>query len=72
MIAEPWLTGTAWNVSVAPGAFSALENGSLAGPPGIQLSQREGFDVLGTEFRAVLYFGCGLTDFRGMYKNPGA
>ena len=49
-----------------------LEYAYLASAPGPQMSSREGWDVLGMEFRVVLDFGAGAVDWRGAYRNPGA
>lgn len=55
-----------------PGLAPVLEYSYLAGSEGVQLSSRVGFTVLGIEFRAVLTFGCGAIDWRGVVMNAGA
>ena len=45
---------------------------ALHSAQGPQMASREGFDVLGTEYRVVLDFGAGAVDWRGAYLNPGA
>jgi hypothetical protein len=44
----------------------------LEGQEGPQTSIREGWDILGTEFRCVLHFGCGIEEWRGTYLNSGS
>jgi hypothetical protein len=39
---------------------------------GPQMSSREGWDVLGMEFRVIDDFGAGVVDHRGAYSNAGA
>ena len=46
--------------------------GHLASAPGPQISTREGWEVLGREFRVVLDFAVAVTDWRGAYRNAGA
>lgn len=49
----------------------AFQHGYLNGVEGPSLQQREGWDKLGMEFRAVLDFGCAGFDYRAGYFNPG-
>jgi hypothetical protein len=44
----------------------------LSSAQGPQMTSREGWDVLGMEFRVVDDFGAGVVDFRGAYSNAGA
>lgn len=71
-IVEPNLDGKAWRIFADPAAAPVFEHAYLSGHEGVQLSTREGFDRLGTEFRAVLHFGAGAVDYRGAYLNQGA
>lgn len=70
-VVEPNLDGKSWRIFADPAAAPIFEHAYLTGHEGVQLATREGFDRLGTEFRAVLHFGAGAIDFRGVYRNPG-
>jgi HK97 family phage prohead protease len=68
---DPRLPAEAWYVFADPALVPVLEYAYLSSAQGPQIASREGFDVLGMEFRVVLDFGAGVADFRGAYKNPG-
>lgn len=68
---EPRFTGKAWRLFADPAVMPCIEIAYLDGRPGPQLATREGWDTLGTEFRAVLDFGCGAREWRGTYLDPG-
>lgn len=72
LLVEPRLPPGAWYVFADPASLTVLEYAYLTSAPGPQLASREGWDVLGMEFRCVLDFGCGAIDWRGAFKNPGA
>jgi HK97 family phage prohead protease len=69
---EPRLTGNAWRLFADPAQLATIVIAYLAGREGPQIDLREGWDILGVEFRAVLDFGCAMQDWRGTYLNPGA
>ena len=68
---EPRLAGNAWRVFADPAAVPTLVIAYLNGGGGPLMHTREGWETLGFEFRAVLDFGCGLSDWRGTYLNVG-
>jgi hypothetical protein len=71
LLVEPGLPEGAWYVFADPQAVPTLAYGYLTSAPGPQLASREGWDVLGREWRVVLDFGAGALDWRGAYRNPG-
>ncbi len=71
LLVEPRVTDKSWYVFADPAVLPVLEYAYLSSAQGPQMASREGWDVLGQEFRVVLDFGCGATDFRGVYRNPG-
>lgn len=72
LLVEPRISGTAWYLFADPAQVPVLEYSYLSSAPGPQIASRDGFDVLGTEFRVVLDFGCGAVDWRGAYRDGGA
>lgn len=71
LLVESRITDKSWYVFADPAVLPVLEYAYLSSAQGPQMASREGWDVLGQEFRVVLDFGCGATDFRGAYRNPG-
>ena len=72
LMVEPRITDTSWYVFADPAVMPVLEYAYLSSAQGPQMSSREGWDVLGMEFRVVLDFGAGAVDWRGAYFNEGA
>lgn len=72
LLVEPRMTGDDWYIFTDPAQLAVLEYAYLSSAQGPQMASREGWDVLGMEFRVVLDFGCGAIDYRGAFRNPGA
>lgn len=71
LLVEPRITGNRFYVFADPAALPCFEYAYLSSAQGPQMASREGWDVLGMEYRVVLDFGAGATDWRGGYLNPG-
>lgn len=69
---DPRLPATAWRLFADPALMPVLEYAYLNSAKGPQLETKQGWEVLGQEFRVVLDFGCGAVDHRGTYLNAGA
>jgi HK97 family phage prohead protease len=69
---EPRLTGNPWYVFSDPEQSPVLEFAYLTNAAGPQLESKAGWETLGMDFRVTLDFGCGVIDYRGAYRNPGA
>ncbi|MCY1664587.1 prohead protease/major capsid protein fusion protein [Rhizobium sp. SL86] len=62
--------GFGWWLFAEPQQRPALVHGYLSGQNGPQVESQNGWNVLGTEMRCVLDFGCAPFDFRAAYFNP--
>lgn len=75
VISDPVLDSistTAWYMAANGGSVDTIEYAFLDGAEGVNLSTRQGFNIDGVEFKALLDFGGGAIDHRGVWKNPGA
>ncbi len=63
--------GYGWWMFADPQRRPALVHGYLSGMNGPQVESQNGWNVLGTEFRCILDFGCAPFDYRAAYYNPG-
>lgn len=70
-LVEPRLQGQSWRLFADPAQMPVIEYAYLSEARGPQLDTREGWNVLGMEFRVVLDFGCTALDHRGTYLNSG-
>lgn len=72
VVCEPRLEAVApWDWYMADSRFPALVLGGLAGAEGPQIASRDGFEVLGREFRVTLDVGVGPNEWRGWYYQSG-
>jgi ATP-dependent protease ClpP protease subunit len=72
LIVDSRLTGTSWRLFADPSVAPILEIAYLNGVSQPQLEQRDGWDVLGIEYRTVFDFGVAAIGWRGAYLNDGA
>ncbi|WP_181176572.1 HK97 family phage prohead protease [Mesorhizobium sp. B2-3-5] len=63
--------GDGWWLLADPASRPAFMHAYLDGVNGPQVETRDGWEVLGTEFRCILDFGCSVYDYRAIYFNPG-
>lgn len=71
LIVEPRIVGNAWYLFGDKATAPVLEMAYLASAPGPQIATRDGWEVLGREYRVTLDLGVGATDWRGAYRNAG-
>ncbi len=72
IVCEPRLDAiNPWDWYLADSRLAALVLGGLAGNEGPQIASREGFDILGREFRVILDVGVGPNDWRGWFHMGG-
>lgn len=72
VVCEPRLEAVnPWDWYIVDSRFPALVLGGLAGAEGPQIASRDGFEVLGREFRVTLDAGVGPNDWRGWYFFAG-
>lgn len=72
VVCEPRLEAVSpFDWYLADSRFPALVLGGLAGAEGPQIASRDGFEVLGREFRVTLDVGVGPNDWRGWYYAGG-
>jgi HK97 family phage prohead protease len=66
------ISATAWYLAADPATIDTVEYSYLEGEEGPQVIAREGFEIDGMQFKVRLDFGCGVLDWRGLYKANGA
>jgi len=75
LVVEPRLDAVnplEWFLAADPSRIRTVEYAYLEGEEGLYTEQRMGFDVDGLEIKARLDFAAKATEFRGLFKNPGA
>lgn len=65
------VSATAWYLAAAPD-FGTIEHAYLQGAEGPQVDMDPGFEIDGMSYRCKLDFGCGVIDWRGLYRAAGA
>lgn len=74
LITEPLLddaSEASWYLASTPSRIDTIEYAYLAGEEGVFIETQSGFDVDGVKIKAVLDFGAGVIDYRGLFKNAG-
>ncbi|WP_155263065.1 prohead protease/major capsid protein fusion protein [Sphingomonas segetis] len=69
---DPRLDADPWYLFADPAMVPVLEHAYLRGKSGPTVEMKDGWNVLGQEFRVYMDFGAGVVDHRGAFKNPGA
>ena len=72
IVDTPRLTGTAWYAAASASDAPVIEVAFLDGNDMPYIELQNGFSVDGSRWKVRLDFGIAATDYRGIYKNPGA
>lgn len=75
LVADPRLddaSQTAWYLAASPSQIDTIVRAYLAGQSRPYYEENLEFEKDGIAIKSRLDFGCGVIDFRGLYKNPGA
>ena len=72
VLVEPRLATGEWMLFAEPNAAEVISYAYLGDASGPQLETREGWTVLGQEFRAVFDYGAGATGTRGAVYSDGS
>lgn len=71
LVVEPRLPAPAWWLFADPAMLPVIRIAWLNGNRAPLIETRDGWEVLGVEYRAVLDFGCGIVDHRGTVRSTG-
>jgi hypothetical protein len=72
LVIEPRLTDQyAWYLCCEPAQCPTIDYCYLAGSPSPVTESRVGFEIDGVQTKVRLDFGCGVVDFRGIFRNLG-
>jgi len=72
LVVDANIAGNDWYIAADPAAVPSIVYGYVAGAEGPQIRTEIDFDTRAVKVAAGLDFGCGVIDFRGLVKNPGA
>lgn len=75
LVVDPRLdaaSSTAWYLAASADLVDTIEYAYLEGANGPETFLREGFEVDGVQLKVRLDFGCGVQEWRGLYKANGA
>lgn len=72
LVVDANITGNGWYIGVEPEAAPSIVYGYVSGAEGPQIRTEVDFDTRAVKVAAGLDFGCGVIDFRGLFKNAGA
>jgi hypothetical protein len=72
LLVDPRLESEPWYVAGDPIANPAIYHAYLSGARGPQVETRTGFEYDGVQIRIRMDFGCGVGDFRPIFKNAGS
>ena len=75
LVVDPRLdaaSATAWYLAADPALIDTIEYAHLDGADGVMVETQVGWEVDGMEFKVRDDFGCGILDWRGLYRANGA